>query len=107
MKVQFKETDNAGFEITKVIANIVYGSIKPTSPTTPVSITRKFSISYMESENSRQNSGGPGYVNGMLLKTGTELVVNNDITIPPHVKEPISGFPLLGADNQGKCYSVK
>lgn len=51
--------------------DIVYGSITASSATTPVSITRKSSVFYKGSLEARKNSGAPGYIKGLNLKTGT------------------------------------
>lgn len=65
-----KETS---FEITKIKADMVYGKIKPASLTQPVSISRKTSLRFIESDNSRSNSGAPGYIKSLPLLTG-ELI---------------------------------
>jgi len=60
----------------------------------------------MESKKSRPNSGSPGYIKGLPLKTA-DLVIPSDVTQPTYMEEPVKGFPLLGADNDGRCYSVQ
>jgi hypothetical protein len=72
-----------------------------------VSIARKTSVVFLEDiVNSRINSGAPGYIKGLPLKTGT-LVSDPASTKKPYIIEPKNGFPLIGADNTGKCIKVK
>jgi len=106
--VFFKNIDGtvAGYEVTKAVADIVYGKWTPAAATDPASITRKTSLTYLEREGSRLNSGAPGYKKGSLLKTGT-LFKPADPAALPYVNEPINGFPLLGGDNSGQCYSMQ
>ena len=40
------------------------------------------------------------------MKTGT-LVSDPASNKKPYVNEPKNGFPLIGADNTGKCIKVK
>ena len=51
--------------------DIVYGSIKPDTPKTLVSIARKTLVTFKGNKEARKNSGAPGYIKGNLLKTGT------------------------------------
>ena len=60
----------------------------------------------MENTNTRKNSGSPGYLKGMPIKTGVQIVPD-DVKKLPYINEKINGFQLLSGDNQGKCYSVK
>ena len=52
----------AAFEVTKVIVDIVYGKYVPITKVTQVQIARKNSILFLENENTRRNSGSPGYI---------------------------------------------
>ena len=83
--------------------DIVYGSITPKTKTSPVGITRKTSVFYKENLEARRNSGSPGYIKGLQLKTGT-LSTDNMSAIEAskskaYILEPVNGFKLLGANN--------
>ena len=107
LKIFFKNVEGtvAGYEVTKTVADIVYGKWTPVA-SEPASITRKTSLTFLESESSRLNSGSPGYIKGVQLKTG-QLIKPTDPAQLSYINEPVNGFPLLGADNSGQCYSMK
>ena len=83
-----------------VSADIVYGKIVPSSAADKVVVTRKSSISYVGGDKTRKNSGSPGYLKGMPIKTGDKFVPD-DVKKVPYINEPINGFQLLAGDNQG------
>jgi hypothetical protein len=91
--------------VTKITVDVVVGKITPTTTDTPVTITRQTSIHFYSGDNSRRNSGSPGYIKGMPLKTGilSTKVVGADPTSVPYIVEPVSGFYLRGAKNNGEC----
>lgn len=60
----------------------------------------------MQDQFSRKNSGSPGYIKGLPVKTGT-LVIPEQNPTQAYLKEPMQAFPLLGGDNKGQCYTVK
>ena len=81
VKFEYKETDNVpSYVISKVVIDIVYGTLTPEALTSEVSISRKTSVTFYENDNFRMNSGSPGYSKGMPLKVGTERPL--DETIP-------------------------
>ena len=55
MQFEFEEsaTTPSSFTIKKATANIVYGKIIPTTPTTPVRIARRTSLQFQQSTQSR------------------------------------------------------
>ena len=60
------------FGITKATVDLVYGSVAATDGQ-KVMIPRKTSLTYVESDKSRTNSGSVGYLKGMKLKVGTRI----------------------------------
>ena len=106
---QIESTDASapiGFKITKIVADIVYGKFTPAATDTPVAIVRKTSMKFIQNEKARHNSGEPGYIKGMQIKTAN-IKNPTDATKPAYMLESKNGFTFLGADNTGKCYSVK
>lgn len=98
-------TEAATFKLTKATVDVVYGKLTPATVETLVQITRQTSIHFYSGDNSRRNSGSPGYIKGMPLKTGilSTKVKDADPTADAYIVEPISGFYLRGANNQGEC----
>lgn len=76
----------AAFEVTSVVADIVYG--KMTQQTGPVTVTRKTSLTYLQDQYGRKNSGSPGYIKGLPVKTGTLVVPINNPT-QAYLNEPV------------------
>ena len=114
LKIQFApiaDSTTGGFEITQAVADVVYGKVTAASAQDQLQLQRKTSLSWFENEHSRQNSGAPGYVKGSILKTGTLYTPppanSGDEAEKPYIQEPIGGFPMLGADNTGKCLFIK
>lgn len=64
-------------------------------------LTRKTNFLFKESLYARKNSGSPGYKIGGLVLTG-DLVSEGNNT--EYIAEPVQGFNLKGADNNGMCY---
>jgi len=90
--------------------DIVYGSITPEKTTAgevlPVSIIRKTEVVYKGSLEARRNSGAPGYIKGLKLKTATKSTDPDKMTdrikaakAIPYLLEPVEGFKLFGANN--------
>jgi hypothetical protein len=97
------------FKITEASVDVVYGKIVPPTATTPVQITRRTSVHFYTGVNTRQNSGSPGYIKGMPLKTGilSTALKGADPNSKAYVVEPVSGFYLRGAKNTGECILTK
>lgn len=95
------------FKVTKVLADVVLGKTKPVDKATKVSIQRKTSIRFMQSEDSRQNSGNPGYIKDLPVLTGELIFPKVDVITQkqdkPYIKQSKTGFSFLGADETGKC----
>lgn len=68
-------------------------------------------MTYKGSTEARQNSGAPGYIKGLKLKTGTLSTASmtgiEAAKAKPYIYEPVDGFKLRGANNQGECYKLK
>jgi hypothetical protein len=83
--------------------DIVYGSIKPETLDSEVSISRKTSIIFTGAVEARRNSGAPGYIKGLKLKTGTlstdKMSGIEKAKANAYILEPVDGFKLLGANN--------
>ena len=52
---------------------------------------------------SRKREGGPGYTKGSKLLIGNGIPTDSGT----YVNISSSGFPIRGADNQGRCYNIK
>ena len=92
-----KDATFPSYEVTAVKADVVYGKIKPKTPNDIVSVTRRTSVRFMESENSRQNSGSPGYLKGYPVLTGDLKPLSTDST-KFFIEQPLSPFSIIGAD---------
>ena len=112
IKIKFGDTSAGGvaaYEITEVSLDVVYGKITPdaSDPTKKYTIPRKTSITFYEDDRFRLNSGSPGYLRGLPIKTGkssgVQTVADGDGEGKrvEWVNEPVSGFYLRGADNEG------
>jgi hypothetical protein len=98
-------TEAATFKLTAASVDVVLGKLVPATKDTKVLITRQTSVHFYTGDNARQNSGSPGYIKGMPLKTGvlSTSVKDADPTEKAYILEPISGFYLRGAKNNGEC----
>jgi hypothetical protein len=72
----------------------------------------KTSLTWLESGAGRRVSGTPGYARGLPLLIGNEYEVNapNEdgvVQASKFINFDLNGFPLRGADNEGKCYFAK
>jgi hypothetical protein len=74
---QLDEKSLSGYKIENVTVDVVYGKITPASCSAKVPLTRKTSWQFKQSFYSRKNSGGPGYIKGLKILTGTEVKLSN------------------------------
>jgi hypothetical protein len=97
--------EGTSFKIDNITVNTVYGLMTPPTGgcSAPVSVSRKQSWTFKQSIFSRVNSGGPGYIKGNKVLTGS-MVTNGNNTYVKMLTEP---FRLRGADNSGQCYFIK
>jgi len=71
----------------------------------------KTSLTFLESEYGRINSGNPGYILGKPILIGKmeayETVLSDgSVATTNYSGKNCNGFPLRGADNQGQCYYI-
>ncbi|CDW85277.1 UNKNOWN [Stylonychia lemnae] len=90
-------------QINNITVDLIYGHFTPLNCTVNVQITQKNSIKFKQSIYSRKNSGGPGYIKGKKLLTGTSA----NATQGQHINMTKGGFKIRGADNHGMCYNLK
>ena len=68
-------------------------------------IPRKTSLTFVEGESSRTNSGSVGYLLGKNIKVGRRLSKSYPTGKKEYIAEPANGFYLSGADNNGECWA--
>jgi len=84
--------------------DLVYGKITAADGSR-VMIPRKTSLTFVESDRSRTNSGAVGYLKGKNLRVGTGKSKQYSTGKKEWIIEPASGFYLRGATNDGECWT--
>ena len=83
----------------------MYGKA-PSSVQMPYIFNVKTSLKFLGSEEGYLYSGNPGYIKGkpILIGTRKDGIVPNTFQ---GVTYNLAGFPLKGANNDGKCYFLR
>lgn len=120
MNVYFEEQNSSSpsnaFVIKEMLVDVVYGKTESDACTTPKHYELKTSLTYLQydaaSKLAYRYSGAPGYIKGspLLIGVKTPDTILNDNGSQEQIDlyvHNLFGFPLRGADQDGKCYWVR